>query len=142
MQASEASLADTRDAAAAALGGQLTMERFELVIGFRHTIPARGAVARLSRFEVGPARVEEAITLMQEEALPRVKGAAGLCSFQMLIDRESGAGALISAWEGSADVEAFWPTAEQVRARASDRVGIRFDPPENYTLIRTTVQLD
>ncbi|MDT7638130.1 MAG: hypothetical protein QOC83_2418, partial [Pseudonocardiales bacterium] len=34
------------------------------------------------------------------------------------------------------------PTAEQLRARASDRVGVRFGPMETYTMIRSTVQLD
>ena len=142
MRASETSLADSRAAAAAAVDGDVTLERFELIVGFRHTIPARGALVRLSRSEIAPARVEEAISLMQEETLPRVKGAAGLCSFQMLIDRQSGSGALVSCWDDQHAAETFWPTAEQLRARASDRVGVRFSPPENYTMVRTTVRLD
>ena len=101
------------------------MERFEVVVGFRHSIPARGAVARISRFEVEPARVDEAITSMSEESVPRVKGADGLCSFQLLLDRDTGRGMVVSSWENQAAADAFWPTAEQLRAqrpngRASD----------------------
>jgi heme-degrading monooxygenase HmoA len=97
---------------------------------------------RLSRLEVDPARVDEAISLMREETAPRVKGADGLCSFQQLLDRDTGSGMIISTWESQAAAEAFWPTAEQLRARAGDRVGVRFGAMETYTMIRSTVQLD
>jgi heme-degrading monooxygenase HmoA len=142
MRAAEASLADTRSAAADALGGEVDIERFEVALGFRHSIPARGAVARLSRLEVDQARIDEAISLMREENVPRVKGAEGLCSFQLLLDRETGAGMVVTAWESQAAAEAFWPTAEQLRARASDRVGVRFTELDTFTMIRTTVRLD
>jgi len=142
LQASEAALADTRAAAAAALAGEVTIESFEVVVGFRHSFPARGALVRLGPLTVPPARVEETISLMNEENVPRVKGAAGLCSFQMVLDRATGAGMVVSAWESHDAATAFWPIAEQLRARASDRVGVRFTPPEDYTMIRSTVRLD
>jgi len=142
MRASEAGLAGTRDDAAAALAGEVSMESFEMTLGFRHSIPARGAIVRLSRLEVDPARVDEAISLMREETAPRVKGAEGLLSFQQLLDRNTGSGMIVTTWESQAATEAFWPTAEQLRARASDRVGVRFGPVDTYTMIRSTVQLD
>jgi heme-degrading monooxygenase HmoA len=142
MRASEAPLAATRASAAAALGGEASIERFEVTLGFRHSIPGRGAVVRLSHLEVDPARVDEAISLMHEETAPRVKGADGLCSVQQLLDRETGAGMIVTTWENQAAVEAFWPVAEQLRARAGDRVGVRFDDLDTYTMIRTTVRLD
>lgn len=142
LRASETALADSRASAAAALGGEVTIERFEVVVGFRHSFPARGALVRLGPLTVPPARVEELISLMNEESVPRVKGAAGLCSFQMLLDRSTGAGMVVSAWEGQEAATAFWPVAEQLRARASDRVGVQFTQPEDYTMIRSTVRLD
>jgi heme-degrading monooxygenase HmoA len=118
------------------------VERFEVIVGFRRSIPARGAPVRLSRFEIDPSRVEEAITWFWEESVPRVKAADGLCSFQLLLDRESGSGMVATAWENREAAEAFWPTAEQLRAVASERVGLRFSPPDTYTMVRTTVRLD
>jgi heme-degrading monooxygenase HmoA len=142
LRASEEALADARADLAKALGWHLTVERFEVIIGFRRTFPARGAPVRLSRFEMDPSRVEEAITWFWEETVPRVKGAHGLCSFQLLLDRESGSGMVATAWENQEAAEAFWPTAEQLRADASERVGLRFSPPDTYTMVRTTVRLD
>lgn len=142
MDASEPKLEDTRAAAAAALDGELTIERFEVVLGFRQSIPARGAVVRLSRFEMDPSRADEALSLLREESVPRLKGADGLCSFLTLLDRERRAGIIVTSWENQAAAEAFWPVAEQLRARASDRVGIRFEPFDAFTMIRSTARLD
>jgi len=143
MEASKQRLAPDREAMVAAVGGELSsIEQFEVVVGFRHIIPARGAVVRLTRCEIDPSRDDQAVTLMREETVPRIKGTAGLCSFQMLLDRRTGAGMVLPCWEDAASAEAFWPTAEKLRARAADRVGVRFSAPEGYTLIRTTVRLD
>jgi heme-degrading monooxygenase HmoA len=141
MMNSESALAEVRTGAARTAGGEASMERFEVVEGFRQSIPARGALARLSRFLVEPARVDEMITSMREESVPRVKGADGLCSFQLLLDRDTGNGMVVSAWENQDAADAFWPTAEQLRARATEQVGIRYLEPENYTMIRSTVRL-
>ena len=106
------------------------------------TFPSRGALARLSRFQVEPARVDEAIKSIGEESVPRVKGADGLCSFQLLVDRDTGNGMIVSAWENQEAAEAFWPTAEQLRARATEHAGVQFLDVENCTVIRTSVRLD
>jgi heme-degrading monooxygenase HmoA len=134
--------ADARADLAKALSWHLTVERFEVIVGIRRSITARGAPVRLSRFEMDRSRVEEAIALFWEETVPRVKGADGLCSFQLLLDRESGSGMVATAWESERAAEAFWPTAEQLRAVSSERVGLRFSPPDTYAMARTTVRLD
>ena len=142
MTNSESALAEPRERAASTAGGEASMERFEVVVGFRHSIQARGALARISRLEVEPARIDEAITNMREESVPRVKGADGLCSFQLLLDRDTGRGMVVSAWENQTAADAFWPTAQQLRARATERAGVRFLDVEDYTMVRTSVQLD
>ena len=142
MRASEQPLAPAREVAAATAGGGASFETFEVAAAFRHTIPSRDAVVRLSRSMIDPGRVEDGIVLTQEEILPPVKGATGLCSFQHLVDRESGAGMTVTAWENQAAAEAFASVAEHLRTRASDRVGIRIEQPETWTMIRTTAQLD
>jgi heme-degrading monooxygenase HmoA len=142
LQASEEAPADAHADLAKAHSWHLTVERFEVIVGIRRSFPARGAPVRLSRFDMDRSRVEEAIALFWEESVPRLKGADGLCSFQLLLDRESGSGMVATAWESTRAAEAFWPTAEQLRAVTSERVGLRFSPPDTYTMARTTVRLD
>jgi quinol monooxygenase YgiN len=141
LRASESALADTRAAAAEALDGQVSIESFEVLVGFRRTIPARGALVRLGRFDIDPTRVDQAVNAISDN-VPQVKGADGLCSFQMLANRETGSGIVVTCWANQAALDAFWPTAEQLRARASDRAGLRFGTLDNLTMIRTTVRLD
>ncbi|HEX4250604.1 MAG TPA: hypothetical protein VH008_22255 [Pseudonocardia sp.] len=142
LRTSEVALAHTRSGAAALFDGSVTIERYEVVVGFRHSIPARGALVRLAPLTVPPARLEEMIRRMTEEHVPRVKGTPGLCSFQLLLDRSTGAGMVVSTWETADAANAFWPVAEQLRAGASDRVDARFGPIDDYTMIRSTVRLD
>jgi len=72
---------------------------------------------------------------------PPVTGANGLCSFAQLVDRESRAGITVTTWENQAAAEAL-SVAEHLRTRASDRVGIRIEQPETWSMIRTTARLD
>ncbi|WP_433288807.1 antibiotic biosynthesis monooxygenase family protein [Pseudonocardia sp. CA-142604] len=142
MTAGESALAESRERAAGMAGAEMSIERYEVVAGFRHSIPARGALLRLSRFLVEPARVDEAITNMREGAVPRVKGADGLCSFQLLFNRDTGHGMVVSSWENRTAADAFWPVAEQLRARATEHAGVQFLDVENCSVIRTSVRLD
>lgn len=142
MSAAEAALAEVRATAARTADGEVSIERFEVMIGFRHSIPGRGALVRMSRLQVEPARVDDALTIMREKAVPRLKGADGLCSFQLLVDRDTGDGMVIATWENATAADTFWPTAQQLRARATERAGVTFHEPEDLTMVRTTVRLD
>jgi quinol monooxygenase YgiN len=143
LQDAEISLAQAPTNAATTFDAAIAgIERFEVAIGFRHSIPSRGAVVRVGRFEVDPARVEEVISLMREESVAGVKGTTGLCSFQLLVNRESGAGMVVSTWADKGALDAYWHLAEQMRAKASQRAGVRFSRTDDFTMIRTTVRLD
>jgi hypothetical protein len=109
MQASGAALAPLRADLAEAFGGTLVQDEFEVAIGFRQSIPARGAIVRLGRMIVDPERVDEAVAFHGEEVVPRIKGAAGLCSFQLLVDRASGRGDGRHGVEDERTARDFWP---------------------------------
>lgn len=63
------------------LAGQVSIEQYEVALGLRRSIPQRGAVVRLARFKVDPARITEAVSLVREETATQVKGVDGLRSF-------------------------------------------------------------
>lgn len=142
LHASGTALAPLREQVEAAAGGSLSVEEYELVLGFRQSVPARGAAVRLSRIEVEPATVHDAVAHYREEAAPRLREASGLCSFQLLLDRESGQGIVATAWENERAAGDFWPTAQKLRAQAGERVGAHFTGIEHYTMVHTSVRLD
>jgi hypothetical protein len=86
--------------------------------------------------------MEDLTRLMGEESVARVKGTTGLSSFQLLVNRESGAGMVVSTWGNAGALDAYWPLAEQMRVKASERTGVRLSPTDDFTMIRTTVRLD
>ena len=142
LEASGTALAPLREQVEAAAGGPLSVEEYEVALGWRQTIPVRGAVVRLSRMEVEPAKADDAIAHYREETAPRLKGAPGLCSFQLLLDRESGQGMVATAWENERAASDFWPMAQELRDQATERVGAHFTSTEHYSLIHTSVKLD
>ncbi|MHA6793068.1 hypothetical protein ACVGVM_06010 [Pseudonocardia bannensis] len=142
LKASGTALTPLREQVEAAAGGPLSVEEYEVALGFRRSIPARGAVVRLARMEIEPSRADDAVTFYGGETAPRVKGAPGLCSFQLLLDRESGQGMVVTAWENERAAGDFWPTAQELRAQVAERVGAHFSGIEHYSMVRTSVQLD
>jgi heme-degrading monooxygenase HmoA len=142
LKASSTALAPLRERVEDAAGGPLTVEEYEVALGVRKSVPAGGGVVRLARMEVDPARIDEAIVHFREETAPRLQEASGLCSFQLLLDRDSGQGIVATAWEKESAAGGFGPMAQQLRAQAGERVGARFTGIEHYTMIHTSVQLD
>ncbi len=142
MAASDPALAPLRDRIQEAAGGPLSVEEYEVAVAFRQSIPGHGTVVRLSRTETEPDAVDDAVGVTRDRSLPRLKGAPGLCSFQWLVNRESGHGLVVTAWENEKAAEAFWPTAQDLRAQLTERVGTRFTGVEHYSMIRTSVALD
>lgn len=100
---------------------------------------ARTPIGRTT--EADPATAERGIESFRDESLPRIKGAAGLCSFQLLVDRASGRGMVATAWENAQAADDLWPTAQELRAQATGRADITFSDVETFSLVRTTVQL-
>lgn len=140
--ASRTALAPLREEVEAAAGGPLSVEEYEVALGFRQSIPARGAVVRFSRLEVEPAGADDAVVHHREETVPRLKGAPGLCSFQLLLDRESGQGMVVTAWENERAAADFWPTAQELRTQATERAGVHYTGIEHFSMVHTSVQLD
>lgn len=141
MRASLEVLGPLREQGAAVAGGRVSTEAYEMVVGFRRSIPARGATVRLARSQSDPARLDAGVATFRDDAAPRIKGAPGLCSVQLLVDRGSGRGMVATAWEDERAAEDFWPTASDLRAQATRRAGTTFAEVEVYSMVRTSVQL-
>lgn len=118
------------------------MESFEAVVMQRLSVPQRGAALRLVRSDFDPARADEAIAYFRDEVVPGMRESGGLCSIALLLDRGTGKGMAITAWENEAAADNAQSLGERNRATATERFGIRFTGVETYTVIATTVRLD
>jgi hypothetical protein len=94
LEASEAAAADSRAEAVSLIGGDVTVEMFEQVVGeIGHPPPAKGCLVRFVSFETDPAaRVDENVAYFRAEVLSAITGSPGFRAVRHLINRTTGRG--------------------------------------------------
>lgn len=124
--------------AVAAAGGDLVAESYEVAIGERVSVPARGAAVRMARLQIEPARVADGVAFIRDELLPRLRIGAGFHSAEVLIDRSFGNGVVVTAWEDESSAARADTILDQLRDDALERVGVKFPRTETYVLVRAS----
>jgi hypothetical protein len=142
LHSSEAALTEAREAVAAAAGGDLVVERYELAGRRQSSAPAPGAVVTMTRVQLDPPVVPDGLTAVQDEMLPSIAAVDGFCSAEVLIDRSSGAGIVVTAWGNAGSADRAERALEPQRADAEQRFGAKFSRIETYSLVRTSARLD
>jgi quinol monooxygenase YgiN len=61
---------------------------------------------RVTKVQLQPGKVDEAIRIYQDSVVPALKQQAGFHSTQLITDRASGAGMAITVWETEAALQA------------------------------------
>jgi hypothetical protein len=141
LHSSEAALTRAREGAAEAAGGDLVVEGFELADWERASVPVPGAAVRMTRVQLDPATVAEGLGLVHDDVLAQVSGAAGFCSAEVLIDRDSGAGMVVTTWADEDSARGADRLVERLREHAGERIGARFPRTEAYSLVRSSAQM-
>lgn len=140
--ASESALASQRGQAAAAGGGDVSVENYEVAVAQRLAMPPAGAPARMLRAQGEPGpETDDLIAFYRSEALPLISGLGGLCSIQLLVDRESGRAISATAWADEAALAAAQDGLADAAARFAERFGDRITGVENYSVVSTTLQM-
>ena len=135
-QSSDVALTRAREGAAAAAGGELVAESFEVVVARRPVDPAPGAVVRLTRVRLEPARVEAGLAFVLDEFLQRLSAGAGLSGAELLIDRENGNGLLVTTWTDQDAADRAEALLDELPFDAAARAGSTFPGSESYVLVR------
>jgi hypothetical protein len=136
LHSSEAALTRARQDAAAAAGGDLVVERYEVAISERRSAPARGAAVRMARVQIGPSRIEDGIAFIRTEILPSMRTVDGFCSAELLIDPSAGNGVFISAWDNDLGAVRSDNILDARRDEAVERVAVKFPRTEFYAVVR------
>jgi hypothetical protein len=93
LETSEDVVADSRAEAVRMIGGDVTVETFEQVVGeIGHPPPTEGCLVRFVSFQIDPAQVDENIAFFKGEDLPTIKESDGFRAVRHLIDRTTGQG--------------------------------------------------
>ena len=87
---SEAVLTRAREGAAAAAGGDLVVESYEVAAQDRRSVPSSGATVRVERVQIDSSKIADGVAFIRDEVLPQLRTGAGFCSAELLIDRGCG----------------------------------------------------
>ena len=136
LHSSEASLTRAREDAAAAAGGDLVVERYDVAIKERRSAAAPGATVRMARVQIEPSRIADGIAFITTEILPPLRTVDGFCSAELLIDLSAGNGVFISAWDNDQGAVRADSILDGRRDEAVERVGAKFPRTETYTVVR------
>jgi hypothetical protein len=123
--ASDSALGKARQEAAKLVGGDLSVETFELVVAEIREPAGVGSALMVTRLSMEPAKIDENLGFFNSEVLPRITAAPGFRALRNMINRQSGEGVVGSAW---ADQDAMMAASEQAMARRPEAIsrGVNF----------------
>jgi hypothetical protein len=108
------------------LGGELTVDRFELVLRQAgSTPPAAGAKLHVRPVKMDPAKVDENLEFFRQTVLPDITATPGFVGILQLINRQSGEGRVGTLWADEPSLQTAIQKAEQRRALGESR-GVEF----------------
>jgi heme-degrading monooxygenase HmoA len=123
--ASDSALGKARQEAAKLVGGDLSVETFELVVAEIREPADVGSALMVTRLSMQPAKIDENLGFFNSEVLPRITAAPGFRALRNMVNRQSGEGVVGSAW---ADQDAMMAASEQAMARRPEAIsrGVNF----------------
>jgi hypothetical protein len=141
-RSSDAVLTRARESAAAAAGGELIAESFEVTVAQRPAEPAPGAAVRMTRVQLEPAKIDAGLAFVQNELLQRLSAGSGLCSAELLIDRKIGNGLLVTTWTDEDSANRADALLGALPSDAAARAGAAFPRSESYVLVRRSLRTE
>ena len=94
--------------------------------------PERAKAARVSTLEGSPDQVEESVSRLESDTLPRVRQLQGNVGAIGLADRQRGRGTIITFWESEDALRQSEEQANQLREQAAQSGGQRIANVDRY----------
>jgi len=140
MAATEHTVMPNRREAVKRAAGTVAVERYEVPV-FELEAPARsGAAMRLTRMDVEPSQVEDAIEGYGDTAVPWLAEAKGFCSALLLVDPSSGQAISETVWKDREALVDSRSLAASVRVDTVTATGWAIRAVEEYGLVSTSAR--
>jgi len=136
----EAVLTEARKGAATAAGGVLVTESYEVALAEQPAEADPGAVVQMTRVQLEPARLDVGLAFIRDELVRHLSAGSGLCGAELLIDREAGAGLLVTTWTDQDATDRAQAVLDEHRSEAEQRAGATFPGSESYLLVRRSAR--
>jgi heme-degrading monooxygenase HmoA len=117
-EASDSMLAPTRHEAAEVIGGEMKVEKYELLVSeVGQEPPAPGSALMIMRISMDPANVDDNTEFFKSDVAPRITASDGFRGLRNMMNRATGEGIVGTSWS---DQEALQRAAEAAQARRAE----------------------
>jgi hypothetical protein len=143
MSGSENTEAPLRGELARRAGGPVTVEDYQVPVYElveREALPQRGHAVRLTRIQVRPSEVDDAIEVVGDIAVPSLIVTPGFCDALLFADPASGRLISETVWRDPAARAAAPSVAAIVRTEVPDEAGREIRAVEDYTLVFSSMR--
>lgn len=140
MRASEHHLGPTRRAAMERAAGTVCVERYQVPV-FELEAPVRGGAGlRLTRMDLEPASVEDAVEAYGDTAVPWLADTRGFCSTLLLVDERTGHAISETLWRDKEVLAATRSVEAAVRVETVASTGCVIRAVEEYGLVASSAR--
>ena len=134
MRATADSVAPLRQQAAELLGGEATVDEWEIAYLHRDHRVADGGSARVTWAEGDPTKIDSILDAFRMGIMPRVEQLEGFCSASLFVDRTSGRCCVTATYDSSEAMVATRDAAMGLRADLVQDTGMRITEIGEFTL--------
>jgi hypothetical protein len=125
-EASDSMLAPTRQEAAAVIGGEMKVEKYEqLVTAVGQKPPGPGSALMVMRISMDPGKVDDNTAFFKSDVAPRITASDGFRGLRNMMNRATGEGIVGTSWSDQEALQRAGADAQARRDEATAR-GVTF----------------
>lgn len=135
MRATDGVVSPMRTKAAELMGGEATVDEWEIAVMHREHDAQEGSWCRVTWLRCEPSEIESTIDFFKDTVLARIEGADGFCSASFMVNRMTGGCCGTARFETRADLEATREMASGLRDERSRMGGVHFTDIDECELV-------
>jgi quinol monooxygenase YgiN len=134
LRASRADVAAFRDGTAGALGGEPSVQEWEIAAMHRVHEQHSGACSRVTWLRTAPGSVQRAVDAVRLSLMPKLDDLPGFCSVSVLVRPDEGAAVATVSYDSWADLQAAAEGAREFREEFAPSLGIQVEGTADFDL--------
>jgi hypothetical protein len=135
MHDTEGAIHDMRQRAAEMLGGPADVQEWDIAVMHRMHEAHNGACTRVIYGSIDMEKLDDVVSTMRMNLLPRMEELPGFCAVSHMIDRETGRSATAVTYDSKADMMAANEQAKALREEFTSGVGMEIIGIAEFDLV-------
>lgn len=135
MRATEAGVSPLRARASEIMGGEASVQEWEIAVMHREHDAREGSWCRVTWLRGEPAEIDSTIDFFKDSVLTQLERTEGFCSASMMVNRETGQCCGTARFESRADLDATRDMAKAMREQRSSTGRVEFTDIDECELV-------